>query len=138
GQIDGATHHLVGLAGVDAEPDRDLNGGVLLLRRRLLGQLGRLERGVELVAIHLLGGFAEGLAVLAHWYPINCRWLWLSGRCQPSHYKSTTRLLSGRSASYSTVMPIERAVPAMILAAASMSLALRSSFLVSAISRTWS
>jgi hypothetical protein len=33
-------------------------------------------------------------------------------------------------------MPIDRAVPAMILAAASMSLALRSVFLVSAISRT--
>jgi hypothetical protein len=39
---------------------------------------------------------------------------------------------------YSTVIPIDLAVPAMILAAASMSLAFRSSFLVSAISRTWS
>src|SRR5437867_6407673 len=39
---------------------------------------------------------------------------------------------------YSTVMPIDRAVPAMILAAWSMSCALRSLFLVSAISRTWS
>src|SRR3954447_24190789 len=34
-------------------------------------------------------------------------------------------------------MPIERAVPSMILMAASMSLALRSAILVSAISRTW-
>src|ERR1700709_993954 len=34
-------------------------------------------------------------------------------------------------------MPIERAVPSMILIAASMSLALRSAILVSAISRTW-
>src|SRR5581483_7277230 len=38
----------------------------------------------------------------------------------------------------STVMPIDRAVPAMIFAAWSMSLALRSSILVCAISRTWS
>ena len=42
----------------------------------------------------------------------------------------------GQSASYLTVMPMDRAVPAMILAAWSMSFALRSSFLVSAISRT--
>ena len=35
-------------------------------------------------------------------------------------------------------MPIERAVPAMILAAASMSLALRSSIFCSAMARTWS
>jgi hypothetical protein len=35
-------------------------------------------------------------------------------------------------------MPMERAVPAMIFAAASMSLALRSACLVAAISRTWS
>jgi hypothetical protein len=34
---------------------------------------------------------------------------------------------------YSTVIPIDRAVPAMILAAASMSLALRSAFFVSAL-----
>src|SRR5579875_412056 len=36
-----------------------------------------------------------------------------------------------------TVTPIERAVPAMILTAASMSLAFRSSILICAISRTW-
>jgi len=34
-------------------------------------------------------------------------------------------------------MPIDRAVPAMIFAAASMSLALRSAILLCAISRTW-
>ena len=52
---------------------------------------------------------------------------WLAaGRSWPSHGCDR----------YSTVMPIDRAVPAMILAAASMSLALRSAFLVSAISRT--
>ena len=85
-QVDGAADHLVGLAGVDAEPDGDLDGRVLLLRRRLLGQLGGLERGVELVAVHLLGGFAVCLAVLAHWIPIGllgCGW---SGRSGPSHW----------------------------------------------------
>ena len=45
---------------------------------------------------------------------------------------------SHQRSSYSTVMPIERAVPAMIFGGLSMSLALRSAILVSAISRTWS
>src|ERR1700739_1306207 len=48
------------------EPDRHLDGRVLLGRRRLLGELGRLERGVQAVAIHLLGGGAVCLAVLAY------------------------------------------------------------------------
>ena len=65
-QADGAAHHLVGLARVHTEADRDLNGGVLLLRGRLLGQLRRLKRGVKLVAVDLLGGFLVCLAVLAH------------------------------------------------------------------------
>ena len=58
----------------------------------------------------------------------------------PSHASRFRRALARRvrdGVSRSTVMPIERAVPAMILAAWSMSLALRSSILVSAISRTW-
>ena len=67
-QVHGAADHLVGLARVDAQPDRHLDGRVLLLRRRLLGELGRLERGVELVAVDLLGGFAVCLAGLAHCY----------------------------------------------------------------------
>ncbi|GAB4914601.1 hypothetical protein MAHJHV29_22440 [Mycobacterium avium subsp. hominissuis] len=65
-QVDRAAHHLVRLARVDAEPDRHLDGRVLLGRRRLLGQLGRLQRGVEVVAVHLLGGRAICLAALAH------------------------------------------------------------------------
>ena len=65
-QIYGAAHHLVGLARVDAEPDRDLDGGVLLLGRRLLGQLRRLQRRVQPFPVDLFGGFAICLAVLAH------------------------------------------------------------------------
>ena len=30
-QADGATHHLIGLTGINTQADRDLNGGVLLL-----------------------------------------------------------------------------------------------------------
>lgn len=55
----------------------------------------------------------------------------------PTENSCYSTSLDGRLAfGYSTVIPIERAVPAMILAAASMSLALRSSFFVSAISCT--
>ena len=61
-----AAHHLIGLAGIDAQADRHLDGGVLLLRGRLLGQLRGLERGVEPGLVDLLGGFLVGLAVLAH------------------------------------------------------------------------
>ena len=43
-QADRAAHHLVGLTRVDAQADRHLHGGVLLLRGRLLGQLGGLQR----------------------------------------------------------------------------------------------
>lgn len=73
-QVDGAADHLVGLTRVDTEPDGDLDGGVLLGRGRLLGQLGRLQRGVEVVAVHLLGGGAVSLTGLAHWLS-NLRWL---------------------------------------------------------------
>ena len=44
-QVDRAADHLVGLARVDAEPHGDLDGGVHLAWRGLLGQLGGLERG---------------------------------------------------------------------------------------------
>jgi hypothetical protein len=66
GQVDGAADHLVCLARVDAEPDRHLDGRVLFGRRSFLGKLGRLQRGVEVVTVHLLGGGAICLAVLAH------------------------------------------------------------------------
>ena len=43
-QVDGAAHHLVGLAGVDAQPHRDLNGRVELGRVGVLHQPHRGER----------------------------------------------------------------------------------------------
>jgi hypothetical protein len=65
-QVDRAADHLVRLTRVDTEPYRHLDGRVLLARRRFLGELGGFQRGVEVVAIHLFGGGAVCLAVLAH------------------------------------------------------------------------
>ncbi len=53
-QCDGATDHLVGLAGVDAEADRDVDAFVELRRRHRLDEPDRLDRAVELVPIELL------------------------------------------------------------------------------------
>jgi hypothetical protein len=65
-QVDRAADHLVGFARVNTEPNGHLDGRVLFGRRRLLGQLGRLQRRVEVGAVRLLGGGAICLAVLAH------------------------------------------------------------------------
>jgi hypothetical protein len=53
GQGDGATHHLVRLAGVDAQTDGDLDGLVELRRGHLLHQSERLSRRVERIAVVL-------------------------------------------------------------------------------------
>src|SRR4051812_9845686 len=66
GQIDRAADHLVGLARVDTQAHGHLDGGVVGRRRRLLRQGGGLERGVQVVALDLLGRCAELLAVLRH------------------------------------------------------------------------
>ena len=58
---DGAAHHLVGLAGVDAELQRDLDGRVELRRTGLLRERDCLGRGVELAVFDLLGRGAVGL-----------------------------------------------------------------------------
>ncbi|BCI91177.1 hypothetical protein NIIDMKKI_63830 [Mycobacterium kansasii] len=84
GQVDGAADHLISLARVHPEPNRHLYGRILLGRRRLLGELGRLQRRIELAAIHLLGGGAVCLAGLAHIrYPIWC-WVVVSKRAEAS------------------------------------------------------
>merc|ERR1711969_7559 len=111
GQDDGAAHHLVGLAGVDGELERDLDGRVELRRAGLLRQGDGLGRRVELAVLDLRGCGCVGLGLGSH-----------------SRYSPQS----------STVMPMERAVPAMIFEAASMSFALRSGCLAWAISRTWS
>ena len=53
-QADGAAHHLVGLARVDAEADCDIDGLVELRRSHLLDDAERFSRRVEPVAIERL------------------------------------------------------------------------------------
>src|SRR5690606_34001422 len=108
-QDDGAAHHLVGLAGIDSELQRNLDGRVELRRTGFLRERDCLGRSVETVCLDLLGGSLVSLGLSHDYSP------------QPS-----------------TVMPMERAVPEMIEIAASMSFAFRSACLVSAIWRTWS
>src|SRR5690606_9285558 len=102
---DGAADHLVRLAGVDGELERDLDGRVELRRAGLLRQSDSLGRSVETVCLDLRGGSLVCLGLGSHDY-----------LPQPS-----------------TVMPMERAVPAMIFDAASMSFAFRSACFCSAI-----
>nr|AHE14889.1 hypothetical protein asmbl_12 [uncultured bacterium] len=65
-QVDGAADHLVGLARVDAQPDRDLDGGVVAGGGGPLGQTGRLQRAVQALVVDLRGRLAVLLAVLRH------------------------------------------------------------------------
>src|SRR5690606_3581604 len=109
-QHDGAAHHLVGLAGVDRELQRDLDGRVELRRTGLLREGDGLGRGVVAVCLDLREGSLVCLGLGSHCY-----------LPQPS-----------------TVMPMERAVPAMIFDAASRSFAFRSACFCSAICWTWS
>src|SRR5690606_14042789 len=110
GQHDGAAHHLVGLAGVDRELQRDLDGRVELLRAGLLGERDGLGGRVEAPLLDLCGCGGVNLGL--------------------RHSRSPPQP--------STVMPMEPAVPAMIFNAASRSFALRSGCLVLAISSTCS
>ena len=107
-QTDHAAHVLVGVARIDAQVHGDLDGFVELDGAALLDQLDRLLDRVG-------GGIVEAVVSLAQ--PL--------ARACHRPYPTTLR-------------PMERAEPAMILAAASMSLAFRSTILASAISRTWS
>jgi hypothetical protein len=63
---DGAADHLVRLARVDAELQRDLDRGVELLRPGLPGEADGLVRAVELARLDLLGGRAVNLGLLCH------------------------------------------------------------------------
>src|SRR5690606_18533259 len=105
-QGDGAAHVLVGLARVDAEAEVRLDGLVELGRGQLLDEAGGLFDGVEAVGVDLLEQGAVALTVLRHQF-----------------------------GAPSTVTPIERAVPAMMRAAATSSAALRSAIFLRPISR---
>src|SRR5690606_36023370 len=102
---DGAAHHLVGLAGVDGELECDLDGRIELRRTSLLRERDCLGRSVETVCLDLRDGSLVCLGLGSHCY-----------LPQPS-----------------TVMPMERAFPATIFDAASMSFAFRSACFCSAI-----
>ena len=109
-QVDGAAHHLVGLAGVDAEPDGDLDGRVLLLRRGLLGQLRGLQRACTACRGRSSRRLRDMPCCSCSFVSPKFDELWLVGPSWPSH-----GMLGANG--YSTVMPIDRAVPAMIFAA---------------------
>ena len=131
GQRHGAAHHLVGLAGVDAEPEGDFDG---------LVELGGGERLHEL---HRLGGgqrAALGRTAGRRWRT-PCRawsWLVLLGLPRvdggPAARSSAEPVVLIRQST--TSMPMDRAVPAIWAIAPSRSIALRSGRLVSAIWRT--
>ena len=66
GQGDGAAHHLIGLAGVDAQMDGQLDGLVELGGREVLHQIERLEGRLQLLVVEALGGIDVLLAVCRH------------------------------------------------------------------------
>src|SRR5207342_1264944 len=65
-QRHGAADHLIGLAGVDPEPERDLDGLVEVALCQRLHQIERLFRGVQPVAVELASGIDVLLAGVAH------------------------------------------------------------------------
>ena len=65
-QRDGAANQLVSLARVDAQADRNVDGCVVVLGGRRLGQLRSLQRGVLVIAVDLSGRLAVSLRNLAH------------------------------------------------------------------------
>ena len=103
-----AAHVLVGLARIDVEVERDLDGLVELGLGARLDELHRVRRLVEGVAVDALVAVLEPFSLVRH-----------------RRYSTTSR-------------PIERAEPTIIWHAPSMSLALRSVIFFCAISRTCS
>src|SRR4029434_680329 len=101
-----AAHVLVGVARIDAEVHRDLDGLVELRLGALLDQIHRLLDIVEGVAVDRAVGLGQALSFARH-----------------GPYSTTSK-------------PIERAEPLIMAIAASTLLALRSTIFFSAISRT--
>ena len=66
GQVDGAAHHLVSLARVDAETHRDLDRGIELRRVRLLREAQGVERRVLAAGLDLGGAVLVSLAAECH------------------------------------------------------------------------
>src|SRR6185437_12378758 len=117
---------------VDAELEGDLDGRVELRRAGLACEGDGFAGGVVLSGLDLLGRGPVGLGLLCHLFLLirDC------GLDEPGWLCHV--FPGGRDAQPSTVMPMERAVPAMIFDAASMSFALRSTIFCSAMERTCS
>src|SRR6185369_11013968 len=65
-QVDHAAHHLVGMARVDAEIDRHLDGLVELGAGALLEHLDRLVQGIGLAAVDPFARLVHALCNLCH------------------------------------------------------------------------
>src|SRR5690606_5611542 len=101
------TNDLVGFFGIDAQLNSHVDGFIKLGGSGFLDQGQGLGNGIKLAAIDLGGDSGRALAQLGHAY------------------------------TPSTVMPMLRAVPAIVRTAASRSAAVRSGSLVLAISSAW-
>src|SRR5262249_10178121 len=106
GQVDDATHHLIGVTGIDPEIHRHLDGLIELGLRPVLDHLHRLFERIELAAIDAFADGGGALSKVAH------------GDHSP------------------TSMPIERAEPSTMRMAASMVSQFKSFIFFSAISLT--
>ena len=53
-QRHGTTHQLIDLAGINAQANGNINGGIEILRRGVLDQLGGLQRGIQPTLVQLL------------------------------------------------------------------------------------
>src|ERR1017187_7080734 len=148
-QVDGAPDHLVSLARVNAQPQRNLDsrvesgrGGLPRQRHRLGGavQLNRLDElfslAICLAALHFcVSSFSSEFVVIGPALALPLAGPTRPGSsCLPANSRQD-RATPGTQPK--TVMPIERAVPAMIFSAASTLFAFRSGIFTSAISRTW-
>ena len=121
-QRDGAPHHLVGVARVDAEADVRLDRRIELRGRGLADEAHRLGGRVELPVLDRRSRpRGTSCRVVRAFHCLRG----VGGRAAPSH-----------SVAQLTFRPMDRAVPSMILVACSRSCALRSACLTSAISRT--
>ena len=117
-QHDRAAHHLVGVAGIDAEADVGLGGRVETDVARLLEQVHRLVGRVGALAVDELGGswyFLPAQASLVS--SVAAR---LERRASPdaAGCRPGSRWCRCSCGATATSIPIERAVPSMILAAA--------------------
>ena len=160
-EVHGTANHLVCLTWVNREAENSLDScAALRSARGLLDQSQSLVRLVQLAVLNLGGYFQICFAALCHLRLFSLCSCGTRAALDPSHSPRRGMMLlcvSGSTHSFrrlvqpcaalshvcgekhnyfSTSIPIERAVPAMILDAASTSLALRSFILYSAISLT--